>query len=90
MWEFHVTWKSYEFIIPVPLSLGKHREDFPIPFWDLVVLTTSDENQKVAFELQIKQKLKQREIPLGVPYHVFSDPPGPKAGMLPLQICTYM
>ncbi|KAI1889322.1 hypothetical protein AGOR_G00178040 [Albula goreensis] len=49
-------------------------------FWDLVVVTAADEDQKEAYELQISDKLRRKEVPLGVPYHVFSDPPGPKIG----------
>ncbi|KAJ8277087.1 hypothetical protein GJAV_G00071340 [Gymnothorax javanicus] len=49
-------------------------------FWDLVVLTAADEEQKDAYELQISEKLRRNELPLGIPYHVFADPPGPKVG----------
>ena len=63
------------------LSPGKSKEDFCVPFWDIVVLTTADEDQKVAYELQIKEKLKRHELPAGIPYHVYADPPGPKAGL---------
>ncbi|KAK2166160.1 hypothetical protein LSH36_41g11007 [Paralvinella palmiformis] len=59
---------------------GKEKDKFHTPFWDAVVLTTADDDQKVAFEHQIEQKLKRKEIPLGIPYLVFSDPPGPRAG----------
>ncbi|KAL2089958.1 hypothetical protein ACEWY4_014646 [Coilia grayii] len=56
------------------------KEVQPGEFWDLVVLTAVDEDQKVAYELQIKEKLGRKELPLGVPYHVFADPPGSKIG----------
>ncbi|KAJ8279415.1 hypothetical protein COCON_G00064810 [Conger conger] len=49
-------------------------------FWDLVVVTAADETQKDAYELQISEKLRRNELPLGIPYHVFADPPGPKIG----------
>lgn len=52
----------------------------PGEFWDLVVLTAVDEDQRVSYELQIKDKLGRKELPLGVPYHVFADPPGCKIG----------
>ena len=45
-----------------------------------MVLTASDELQKDAFEKQIADKLKKKEIPSGVPYIVYADPPGPRAG----------
>ncbi|XP_029106591.1 fucose-1-phosphate guanylyltransferase [Scleropages formosus] len=49
-------------------------------FWDVVVVTAVDEEQKRAFEAQISGKLRRKELPLGVRYHVFADPPGPKIG----------
>ncbi|KAJ8418608.1 hypothetical protein AAFF_G00001070 [Aldrovandia affinis] len=49
-------------------------------FWDLVVVTAADEDQKDAYEFQISEKLRRKELPLGIPYHVFADPPGPKIG----------
>ena len=62
------------------MCLGKPKEEFSVAFWDVVVLTTADEDQKEAYELQITEKLNRKELPLGIPYHVYSDPPGPKAG----------
>lgn len=52
----------------------------PGAFWDLVVVTAADESQKVAYELQITDKVSRKELPLGVDYKVFSDPPGVKVG----------
>ncbi|ELU07599.1 hypothetical protein CAPTEDRAFT_117818, partial [Capitella teleta] len=49
-------------------------------FWDIVVLTTADEEQRLAYELQLEEKQRRSELPLGLPYLVFADPPGPKAG----------
>ena len=56
--------------------------DSPKPgsFWDVVVLTAVDEGQRVAYELQLKEKLDRGTIPHFCHYHVFADPPGPKAG----------
>ncbi|XP_014677526.1 PREDICTED: fucose-1-phosphate guanylyltransferase-like [Priapulus caudatus] len=48
-------------------------------FWDLVVITTADEDQKLAYEKQIKAKRKRKELP-PIAIHVFADPPGPKIG----------
>ncbi|XP_029285925.1 fucose-1-phosphate guanylyltransferase [Cottoperca gobio] len=56
------------------------REVQPGEFWDVVVVTAVDEQQRDAYELQIRQKLHRRELPLGVHYKVFSDPPGSKIG----------
>lgn len=49
-------------------------------FWDLVVLTASDEAQACAYRQQIESKLAKKELPIGIEYIVYSDPPGPKIG----------
>lgn len=49
-------------------------------FWDLVVITAVDEDQRSAYEIQITDKLERKELPLGIRYHVFADPPGCKIG----------
>ena len=51
-----------------------------IPFYDMVVLTAADKDQADAFQKQVDDKMDRGHLPLGVPYHVFSDPPGPKVG----------
>jgi len=59
---------------------GKTKYEISSRFWDVVVLTASDNDQKLAYEMQIARKLRRREIPRGVDYLVFADPPGPKIG----------
>ncbi|MBN3276551.1 TNI3K kinase, partial [Polyodon spathula] len=49
-------------------------------FWDIVVITAADKKQKLAYEQQIAEKLRRKELPLWVKYHVFADPPGVKIG----------
>uniref|UniRef100_A0A671Q5T1 Fucose-1-phosphate guanylyltransferase n=1 Tax=Sinocyclocheilus anshuiensis TaxID=1608454 RepID=A0A671Q5T1_9TELE len=49
-------------------------------FWDLVVITAVDEDQRSAYGIQITEKLERKELPLGINYHVFADPPGCKIG----------
>lgn len=49
-------------------------------FWDLVVITAVDDDQKSAYETQIAEKLERKELPLAINYHVFADPPGCKIG----------
>ncbi|XP_067419487.1 fucose-1-phosphate guanylyltransferase isoform X1 [Emydura macquarii macquarii] len=49
-------------------------------FWDVVVITAADKKQELAYQQQLSEKLKRKELPLGVNYHVFVDPPGPKIG----------
>ncbi|XP_021260716.1 fucose-1-phosphate guanylyltransferase [Numida meleagris] len=52
----------------------------PGEFWDLVAITAADAEQERAFRRQLAAKLRGGELPLGVRYHVFVDPPGPKIG----------
>lgn len=59
------------------------REPQPGEFWEVVVVTAADENQRLAYELQIKEKIERKEVPLGIHYKVFSDPPGCKIGGRP-------
>ncbi|KAK3576413.1 hypothetical protein CHS0354_026750 [Potamilus streckersoni] len=59
---------------------GKDKSRLDGPFWDVVVITAADEDQKDVYVKQIEQKLSRKELPLGVPYFVISDPPGPKLG----------
>ncbi|XP_064404447.1 fucose-1-phosphate guanylyltransferase-like [Halichondria panicea] len=54
--------------------------DSKVPFWDLVVLTAGNEEQKKSFQEQIEIKTKRKEIPTSVRYLVFCDPPGAKIG----------
>ncbi|XP_008112299.2 fucose-1-phosphate guanylyltransferase isoform X1 [Anolis carolinensis] len=52
----------------------------PGEFWDIIVITAVDRKQEIAYQQQLSGKLKRKELPLGVHYHVFVDPPGPKIG----------
>lgn len=58
------------------------REAEPGEFWDVIAITAADQQQEQAYQQQIADKLARKELPLGVRYHVFSDPPGPKIGEL--------
>uniref|UniRef100_A0A8B9UHR4 Fucose-1-phosphate guanylyltransferase n=1 Tax=Anas zonorhyncha TaxID=75864 RepID=A0A8B9UHR4_9AVES len=49
-------------------------------FWDLVAITAADAEQERAFRRQLAAKLARGELPRGVRYHVFGDPPGHKIG----------
>ncbi|XP_045403699.1 fucose-1-phosphate guanylyltransferase isoform X2 [Lemur catta] len=49
-------------------------------FWDIVAITAADEKQELAYKQQLSVKLKRKELPLGVQYHVFVDPAGAKIG----------
>eukprot|EP00071_Canis_lupus_P041621 XP_022275178.1 fucose-1-phosphate guanylyltransferase isoform X1 [Canis lupus familiaris] len=52
----------------------------PGEFWDIVAITAADEKQELAYKQQLSEKLKRKELPLGVQYHVFVDPAGAKIG----------
>ena len=49
-------------------------------FWDIVVLSALDPSQKTAYELQLKEKLERKELPLFTKYFVVNDPVGCKVG----------
>ncbi|XP_076446664.1 fucose-1-phosphate guanylyltransferase-like [Babylonia areolata] len=48
--------------------------------WNVVVITTADAAQQEAFQQQIQDKHKRKELPLDLPIHIVSDPPGPRIG----------
>lgn len=62
------------------LFLLEGREVLPGEFWDVVILTAVDVAQREAYVLQISEKIDRKELPLGIHYKVFSDPPGSKIG----------
>lgn len=59
---------------------GKSKQVLSYLFWDLVVISTSDDAQKNAFEIQINVKIERGELPIDIPYHVIADPQGSKIG----------
>lgn len=69
------------FLLSLLVFPFKGREPQPGEFWNVVVVTAVDENQRLAYELQIKEKVERKEVPLGIHYKVFSDPPGCKIGV---------
>ena len=50
-------------------------------FWDAVIISASDESQMKGFKKQIAKKQSLKEIPVGVPFHIFADPSGYKIGI---------
>uniref|UniRef100_A0A3P8S531 Fucose-1-phosphate guanylyltransferase n=1 Tax=Amphiprion percula TaxID=161767 RepID=A0A3P8S531_AMPPE len=62
------------------LNSLRGRQVQPGEFWDVVVVSAADRSQKESYELQIREKTDRKELPLGVQFKVFSDPPGPKIG----------
>ena len=68
------------FSIHIFLFTGKRKSEFGIPYWDIIVITTADEDQKSVYQQQIQFKYDRGELPLGVPIHIVPDPPGPKIG----------
>ncbi|CAL1277663.1 unnamed protein product [Larinioides sclopetarius] len=59
---------------------GKKIDLSQTPFWDAVIISASDSSQEKGYQLQIQEKQERREVPLSIPFHVFSDPPGYKIG----------
>ncbi|GAB1608875.1 fucose-1-phosphate guanylyltransferase-like, partial [Argonauta hians] len=59
---------------------GRDKDSGHTPFWEAVVITTADEDQKQGFQLQIKAKHERKELPSNLEIHVISDPPGVKLG----------
>ncbi|XP_055470325.1 fucose-1-phosphate guanylyltransferase [Psammomys obesus] len=57
-------------------------------FWDIVAITAADEEQALAYKQQLSEKLKRKELPLGVQYHVFADPAGTKIGNGGSTLCS--
>ncbi|GFS12121.1 fucose-1-phosphate guanylyltransferase [Elysia marginata] len=49
-------------------------------FWDVVLITTADKPQQEAFGLQVEEKRNRNELPLDLPIHIVSDPPGIRIG----------
>ena len=77
-----VVYDSYDYtsVHPVHLSSGRDRDEDGFEFWDVVVVTAMDADQREAYELQVERKLARGELPRGVTYIVYADPPGPRLG----------
>ncbi|KAF9153671.1 hypothetical protein BG015_002929 [Linnemannia schmuckeri] len=54
--------------------------DKELPFWDIVVVTAGDKQQKHCYRRRIDQKLAERSIPSRARYLVIEDPPNSKIG----------
>jgi len=48
--------------------------------WDAVIVTASDDSQRVAYEAQLRAELAARRIPEQSAWHVVADSPGVKIG----------
>ena len=62
------------------ILLGGVHELGDTRFWDMIVLTASDEHQKISYKMLIEKKLSQKALPSGVHYEIFADPPGERRG----------
>ncbi len=51
-----------------------------MPVWDYVILTASNEAQATAYEMQIRHRLKNGQIPGRTHYAVLPDPDGKRVG----------
>ncbi|XP_030836767.1 fucose-1-phosphate guanylyltransferase [Strongylocentrotus purpuratus] len=56
------------------------KQEINFPYWDIVVITAGDEDQKTAYDLQLQEKLARQQLPLGTKYHVLKDPGNVKIG----------
>ncbi|KAF9984654.1 hypothetical protein BGZ65_012953, partial [Modicella reniformis] len=52
----------------------------PEPFWDVVVITAGDAQQRLVYKRRIDQELDCGRIPPQAKYHVIDDPPNSKIG----------
>lgn len=59
---------------------NKNLKDVDLPFWDIVVVTAVDPQQRMAYELEIESKVDHGELPKGLIYKVVNDPSGTKIG----------
>ncbi len=46
----------------------------------MIVLSAADDDQKVAFQMQVEEKIRKQELPVNVTYHTFADPGTAKIG----------
>ncbi|KAF2070676.1 hypothetical protein CYY_008002 [Polysphondylium violaceum] len=58
-------------------NVDNRRKD---QFWDTIVITAIDDQQKDYYELVLREKIKVNEIPSFIEYIVISDPKGYKIG----------
>lgn len=79
-WQKCLIWLNIWKDLQVLCSTGKDKDSGHAKFWDVVVITTADEDQKEIFDAQLKDKLDRKEVPLNLPIHIISDPPGTKLG----------
>ena len=50
------------------------------PFWDIVVITASDKTQCETYEIQVQEKIRNKQLPSFCLYRVYPDPEGVKVG----------
>ena len=50
------------------------------PFWDIIVVTASDQSQCETYQMQIEEKIRNKLIPSACEYRVYPDPGGVKIG----------
>ncbi|KAL4229683.1 hypothetical protein ACF0H5_010071 [Mactra antiquata] len=59
---------------------GCKKSAINVPFWDVIIITAADDDQKNVYEKQLEYKYKRSELPKDIPILVVADPPGPKIG----------
>ncbi|KAG0052867.1 hypothetical protein BGZ83_002014 [Gryganskiella cystojenkinii] len=56
------------------------KEQFEDPFWDIIVVTAGDLQQRLFYQHQIDLKLERGQIPRRAKYHIVDDPPNSRIG----------
>jgi hypothetical protein len=60
--------------------LSKDKSGDKTGFWDVVVITASDDEQALIYREQVRWRQELGQIPTSCSYHVVPDPPGCKIG----------
>ena len=60
---------------------GRYPQEVGASFWDVVVISAGDEEQRAWYEAQLSLKHEAGELPL-VTFLCIPDPPGPRQGEL--------
>ncbi|KAF9574454.1 hypothetical protein EC968_006438 [Mortierella alpina] len=71
--------KTYQRLLEHPASVP-HKTQEQNAFWDIVVITAGDAQQRKYYENRISEKLAKGLIPQRAKYHVIDDPPQSKIG----------
>ncbi|KAF9976342.1 hypothetical protein BGZ75_000273 [Mortierella antarctica] len=71
--------KAYQRLLEHPATATDKTQEQD-PFWDIVVITAGDAQQRRCYESKLRDKLANGHIPQRATYHVIDDPPQSKIG----------